>query len=47
MRTVCFLITIECPDETPNEDMDILQSTFEDIVYKNNYELYQSEWYDE
>jgi hypothetical protein len=47
MRTVCFLITIECPDETPNSDMDKLKVELEDIVYKNNYELYDSEWYDE
>lgn len=44
MRTVCFLITIECPDETPSEDMDELQVALEGVVYKNNYELYGAEW---
>ena len=47
MRAVCFLITIECPDETTNEDMDKLRGDLEDLIFKNNYELYSSEWYDE
>lgn len=47
MRTVYFLITIECPDETPNKDMDKLREDLENLIFKNNYELYDSEWYDE
>ena len=47
MRIVYFSITIECPDETPNSEMDNLMNKLEDVVYKNNYELYDSEWYDE
>ena len=47
MRTACFLITIECPDETADSDMDDLRDKLEEVVGKNNYELYDSEWYDE
>lgn len=47
MRTVCFLITIECPDEILNENMDKLKEDLENLIFKNNYELYDSEWYDE
>ena len=47
MRTVCFLITIECPIETLDSEMDNLMEKLEEVVGKNNYELYDSEWYDE
>ena len=47
MRIVCFSITIECPDEAPDSEMDNLMNKLEDVVYKNNYELYDSEWYNE
>ena len=47
MRTVCFLITIECEDETPSKDLDKFRDVLENEVYRHNYELYDSEWYDE
>lgn len=47
MRIVDFLISVECPDETPDSDMNNLMLLMEDVVTKNNYELYNSEWWDE
>ena len=44
MKLIVFQITIEVPDDTPSSEMDRLQVAFEDIVYKNNYELYEAEW---
>lgn len=44
MKLIVFQITIEVPDEAPSSDMDRLQSNFEDVVYRNNYELYEAEW---
>lgn len=47
MREVTFLITIECDDEESEIKLNKLQSELENVVYKNNYELYHSEWFDE
>lgn len=47
MREVTFILTVECDEDESKDKLDKLQSELENVVYKNNYELYHAEWYNE
>ena len=48
MKTVYFEINIEVHNEDYSEEaMNKLLSEFEDLVYRNSYEIYDSNWFED